>query len=232
MNDRQQKLLNIIISHYTKTAQPVGSKITSKISGLDLSSATIRNEMANLESAGYIFQPHTSAGRVPTEKGYQFYVANFLKAEGVDKKQRKQLAKAVRPFKQYQPDILKEVAKTVAEISENAAFVGFSEDNFYYTGLSNLFSQPEFGSHDLVLNLSDVIDHFDQVISKIFSNVGNDVKIFIGDQNPFSRNCGAVLTRYRVKNNDGIVGILGPLRMDYQNNFNLIRHVKDLINNF
>ena len=83
MNERRQNLLDIIITHYTKTAQPVGSKLIAEISDFDLSPATIRNDMAELEAGGYIFQPHTSACRGPTEKGYQFYACNFLKDLGL-----------------------------------------------------------------------------------------------------------------------------------------------------
>ena len=74
LNERKQKILKAIIKTYMETGEPVGSRTLSKYTDLNLSSATIRNEMADLEDLGYIFQPHTSAGRIPSDKGYRLYV--------------------------------------------------------------------------------------------------------------------------------------------------------------
>lgn len=79
LSERQEKILNAVIRNYLETGEPVGSRTISKYTDLNLSSATIRNEMSDLEEMGYIIQPHTSAGRIPTDKGYRFYVDNILK---------------------------------------------------------------------------------------------------------------------------------------------------------
>ena len=79
LDERKTKILNAIIQTYLQTGEPVGSRTISKYSDLNLSSATIRNEMSDLEELGYIIQPHTSAGRVPYDKGYRFYVDNLKK---------------------------------------------------------------------------------------------------------------------------------------------------------
>src|SRR3989344_4951089 len=163
MNQRQQNLFKIITTSYIKTAQPVSSKLITEAGDFDLSSATIRNEMAELEKHGYIYHPHTSAGRVPTEKGYQFYVDNFLVDNGLSKKHSYSLSQSLKDFKGFEPAAVKELAKQVAEISDGAVFIAFSNNDFYYTGISNVFSQPEFLEQRLVYNLSQVIDHLDQV---------------------------------------------------------------------
>ena len=74
LNERKTKILHAIIKNYLETGEPVGSRTISKYTDLNLSSATIRNEMADLEELGYIMQPHTSAGRIPSDKGYRWYV--------------------------------------------------------------------------------------------------------------------------------------------------------------
>src|SRR6478736_626526 len=79
MTERQRQILNAIVEQYAEVASPVGSLLLAKL--FDVSSATIRNEMAELERLGYIAQPHTSAGRIPTDKGYRFYVNNITVAE-------------------------------------------------------------------------------------------------------------------------------------------------------
>ncbi len=232
MNQRKQELLKVIISQYIKNAQPVGSKLISSAGGFNLSPATIRNEMSELEKEGYIFHPHTSAGRVPTEKGYEFFVANFLSNIELGKKERKILKESVDFFDELEPKVIKSLAKGMAEFSNGAVFVAFSDSDFYYTGLSNLFSQPEFEKHQLVYDLSRIIDHLDQVISKIFSHTNKEIKVYIGKKNPFGQDCSSIITKYESKNNNGMLGILGPIRMDYQNNFSLIKYSQQIINNF
>ena len=79
LDERKEKILKAIIQTYLETGEPVGSRTISKYSDLQLSSATIRNEMSDLEELGYIIQPHTSAGRIPSDKGYRFYVDQLMK---------------------------------------------------------------------------------------------------------------------------------------------------------
>ncbi len=230
MNQRKQDLLKNITWQYIKTAQPVSSKLITEAGDFDLSSATIRNEMAELEEEGYIFHPHTSAGRVPTEKGYQFYVDNFLKIDSANKRQQDGLSKSLGS-KKFESLAIKNLARTVAEMSSGAVFAAFTPNDFYYTGLSNLFGQPEFTRHQLVYDLSRVIDHFDQVIGKIFSILHQEVTVAVGGKNPFGRDCSSVVAKYQNQGQEGLIGILGPMRMDYQNNFNLIKYSQELINN-
>ena len=78
LEGRKLKILQAIIRNYLDTGEPVGSRTISKYTDLNLSPATIRNEMADLEELGYIFQPHTSAGRIPSDKGYRFYVDTMM----------------------------------------------------------------------------------------------------------------------------------------------------------
>ena len=171
MNERQQNLLKIITAQYIKTAQPVSSKFISEGGKVRFSPATIRNEMAESETEGYIFHPHTSAGRIPTERGYQFFVENFIKDLSLSKKEQFFLDKLINSFRQFEPRVAKELAKGMAEFSNGAVFVAFTDRDFFYTGLSNLFAQPEFEQHQLVYNLSQVIDHLDAVINRIFNTI-------------------------------------------------------------
>ena len=87
LNERKEKILDAIIRNYLDTGEPVGSRTISKNSDLNLSSATIRNEMSDLEEDGFIIQPHTSSGRIPTDKGYRFYVDHMLKQ--IDEREKK-----------------------------------------------------------------------------------------------------------------------------------------------
>ncbi|MFA6322642.1 MAG: hypothetical protein WCX71_04165 [Candidatus Buchananbacteria bacterium] len=230
MNERQKSLLKTIVSQYIKTAEPISSKLIAEAGRFDLSSATIRNEMAELEDQGYIFHPHTSAGRMPTEKGYKFYIENFLLESKLAKKDQEVIEKTLKYFSGTEIQVLKDLARQISELCHNAVFIAFSDRDFYYTGLSNLFSQPEFFEHQLIHHITKVIDHLDEVMGQIYQEIDQEVKISIGSENPFARDCSSVIARYQNKNNTGLLGIIGPTRMDYQNNFSLIKCSQELIN--
>jgi len=227
MKERQVKLLNLIIDQHIKTAAPVGSKLLS--SSEKLSSATIRNEMAELEKQGLIYQPHTSAGRVPTEKGYQFYVDNFIQKKEINSNWLKTFNQALKETIN-QDQVIKSLAKTVAEFADQTVIVAFNENNIYYTGLTNLFKKPEFNQQNTICSVSEIIDHLDEKVSKMFNQI-KKVQILIGTNNPFGDDCSSVIGKYQLKNkSEGLFIILGPKRMDYQQNLSLVEYIRDSFN--
>ncbi|MDD5043214.1 MAG: hypothetical protein PHD51_00920 [Patescibacteria group bacterium] len=230
ITNRQKTLLNLIIDEYVRTAEPVGSKSLASRSKLNFSPATLRNEMAGLEKDGYIHQPHTSAGRVPTEKGFNFYIKNFLREIDLTKEEKKTVEKILHETGRPHSELLKAMAKALAELSGTAVIVGFEPRNFYYTGIANLFSQPEFRDYNLVCDISLVIDQLDEGFDKIFKEI-DDIHIFLGKENPFAENCGSVLAKYNLDDTEGVLGILGPMRMNYSANYSLLKYTRELINN-
>ncbi len=120
LNERKTKILQAVIKNYLETGEPVGSRTISKYSDLNLSSATIRNEMADLEELGYIMQPHTSAGRIPSDKGYRFYVDQLMveKNEEVSQLKEKMLEKADK-----MDQMLKQAAQVLAKNTNYATMV-------------------------------------------------------------------------------------------------------------
>lgn len=209
----------------------MASKVVVDKYKFPLSSATIRNEMAALESEGYVVQPHTSAGRIPTEKGWKYYIENFLKDAPLSNEVKSNLAETFKQQGVSPENLVKNLAKGLASISQEAIFVGLGRDNFFYTGLSNLFRQPEFQKLDLVCHLSEVVDHLDEVVSRMFDEVveSKQEKIMIGKENPFDPECSAIVSCYQASGEKaGVFGILGPLRMNYALNISLIKYVKQL----
>ncbi|MBR2736457.1 MAG: heat-inducible transcription repressor HrcA, partial [Firmicutes bacterium] len=120
MDDRKVKILNSIIQTYLETGEPVGSRTISRFTDLNLSSATIRNEMSDLEEMGYIFQPHTSAGRIPTDKGYRFYVDNMLQSKSEDViRQNEMMVEKVDKLEQ----VLKQIVRMLAANTNYASLI-------------------------------------------------------------------------------------------------------------
>jgi len=226
MSERKELILNTIIEEHIKTGAPVGSSVLVKKYNLDVSSATVRNEMAILEDEGFIVQPHTSAGRVPTEKAYKFFVSKIkndkIKNQGLDPEIDCVKAKDEVGFKK--------TAKELSQITGSAVFWAFHRHNIYYTGISNLFQQPEFSQIELVYDISSIIDKIDEIINNIFDQYDIGVHTLIGSENPFGNFISTVLAKYKSGDNVGMFGIVGPVRMDYQKNIILVHNINTYLN--
>jgi heat-inducible transcriptional repressor len=225
ISERKKFLLETIIKEYVKTAQPVSSGVIVDKYKLDISPATVRNEMMELEEEGYIRQPHTSAGRIPTEMAYELFLADWLSDKGrraLKEAEQKALAQSFK----HDELAYKQTAKTIAELSGSAVFWAFHKNDLYYTGLANLFSQPEFKQLDIVCDVSVIIDRLEEIIDEVFENLSENEQVLIGSKNPFGNFLSTVLVKYKNNNQSGVFGILGPVRMDYSHNLALVEFIK------
>ena len=228
MESRKNNLFKIIVEEYIESANPVGSSLVVEKYLPELSSATIRNDMAELEEDGLIFQPHTSAGRIPTVSGYRYYIDNFVGEGKISEKDRKRLEQLAQELSADETGI-KALAKALAEISDSTILIGFAASNVYYTGISNLFKQPEFYEQQLVFSMSEIIDHLDEVMGKIFHRIEAEAEILLGRDNPFGEMSSAILAKYGREGSRGLIGILGPNRMDYKRNLGLLKFAQEII---
>lgn len=139
LDDRKVKILQAVIRNYLETGEPVGSRTISKYTDLNLSSATIRNEMSDLEELGYIIQPHTSAGRIPTDKGYRFYVDNLMEER-------------VQEIENMKVDLEKKVDKVETLLQYVAKFLAVN------TNYASMVTKPSFVPHKKVklIQISEV----------------------------------------------------------------------------
>jgi len=228
LEPRQEAILKCIVDEYIRHAEPVGSRLVAEAYG-QVSPATIRNDMAALEDAGYIAQPHTSAGRVPTEKAYKFYVDNFLNKEKELSEREKKVLEEIKSPQGADRERIKNFARKISELSRQGVMVTFSECDNYYTGLSNIFSQPEFDKKDLVVNLSSVIDHLDRQVVDLEKRAEIEPRVLVGSQNPLGCDCSLIVFKYQLGEYKGIIALLGPMRMDYQRNYSLIKESVKLL---
>lgn len=234
LTTRQKTLLSSIVEEYVLTAKPVGSKLLAEHNDLGVSPATIRNDMKDLEDLGFITHPHTSAGRIPTEIGYRYYVQNFV---NTNQQLTKSLATEINDLiatanTAHNSELtLKYIAKGLAELSSEAILVRLRDQNFYYTGISNIFAKPEFRDIDMMYALSELVDQFDEAMQQL--QLENSIDILIGSDNPMSTLCSAVVTQtYSVNTQEPtIIAIFGPMRMNYQRNYQLLQHTTQLLTN-
>lgn len=223
MTTRQQSILNAIVEQYAEVASPVGSSLLAKLFGV--SSATIRAEMAELERGGFIAQPHTSAGRVPTDKGYRYYV-NAVAAEtpaefSTDRRAQKALAARVKVGGVPERTI-RNTVDTLVELTHNLGLATIG-NQLYMSGLSNLFGQPEFIDGSQVRQVAQLLDNLEPWLREAAPN--EPLSVYIGGENPIGRSAGCtlIISRFRSPFSDrSYIGTLGPTRQSYRDVMTLV----------
>jgi len=228
LNERQAYILMAVVDEYIRTAEPVSSKTITQDYDLGVSSATVRNDMVVLEESGLLRQPHTSSGRVPTEEGYRFYLTVMKRPKKV-LSIRKPLQQLAIEQKGAQ-DLARDVAAALVKLSGETAFARVGDDWSHYTGISKLFEKPDFGDVETLRNLSGIIDRFDDVMNDMFKEIDRDMHVWIGQENPFGEKMSTIMVKYELPNGmTGMLGLVGPLRMQYKQNMKLLREARKLL---
>ncbi len=234
MNDRQREVLAAIIELYTKTAEPVGSEALLERHHFPVSSATLRNDMLALEEAGYLYQPHTSAGRIPTDAGYRFYVEEMMGEKPLSKRDQAKLQEEFLKLQAKHTRTVRTTAKLLSALSGNLAVSGLVDKNEMYDfGMKSLLGKPEFQEMDELARVVETLDTLDEKIDSLMQGIPDgETRIFIGEENPVTgiENCAMVVSPYRNSEGErGILAIIGPKRMEYAKNKSLIEHMKKLL---
>ncbi|MFH0857176.1 MAG: hypothetical protein V1848_00305 [Candidatus Magasanikbacteria bacterium] len=221
LTERQKQLLGLVMDQYIHTAEPVGSVMLVEKSNLGISGATVRNELRVLEELAYLTHPHTSAGRIPTEKGYILYREEFIQDEPVEKQVVEELeilAHAEVDEKQKK----KLFAKFLAEATHLAVIMVQEKNSLYYTGITNLLAQPEFKEYQNTLSVSALFDGCEDCLEEMYE-LAEEKSILIGSENPLSSICTTLVCPIA---NDGILMLIGPMRMNYNKNKAILEAVK------
>lgn len=226
MTERQAKILATIIEQYAEVASPVGSVMLAKLFGV--SSATIRSEMARLEEMGMITQPHTSAGRIPTDLGYRFYVNAITEAQTNEPPKLDRGAKAIDARVSTHGDradrAIRSAVDSLVELTHNLGLATIG-DELYLSGIGNLFSQPEFMSGTHAQSVARLLDNLEPWLREAAPN--EPLNVYIGSENPIGKTSGAslIISRFRSPYSDrSYIGVLGPTRQSYGRVMRLVRH--------
>lgn len=244
ITERQVEILNKIIQDYIDFAQPISSEFLEKKHNFGISPATIRIEMQKLTDLNFLYQPHTSAGRIPTDKAYRFYVNRLLKTGGIEKslqspsliRANKRMDEIIKNLsKESKEEFLKfsqEITKFLAFFSSNFVLSYLcDEEIFWKEGWQEIFEEPEFQNANSVKNFFETIEEFEKDIED-FIPENSQTQIYIGGENqiPQAKEFSIISARYCFPNKEeGILSILGPKRMTYARNIGIMNSLKKLL---
>jgi transcriptional regulator of heat shock response len=221
LTERQERILALVVHDYVETAQPVGSMVLVRRHGLPVSSATVRNELAMLEDLGYLQQPYTSAGRVPTVVGYRYFVEHLMLRAELSESERRTIRHQFHQAGHDPERWLRLSAAVMAKRSGLAALVtGTGPDAVprYHAGLTQILYQPEFADSDRLCSVVELLEHGHGLESIIDRLPQRGVQIIIGGEPPLKHVAflTLVLARFGPDDSQGVLGVVGPTRMAYE----------------
>lgn len=227
ITERQEKLLNVIVKEYINSAEPVSSQMLEKKHDFDISPATIRIEMQKLTDKGFLSQPHTSAGRVPTDKGYRFFVDKLLGEKSKNLKIEDWFAEDMEDSFKFIQSLTKHIAETTKALT-----LSYSEKEnlFWKEGWEDVLKEPEFEERDCLLDFTNFLKNFENHIEELKTD--SDINVCIGKENalPKAKDFTVISSRYHLPDGGkGIISILGPKRMEYDKNISLINSLIKLL---
>jgi transcriptional regulator of heat shock response len=230
IDERKQKVLQIIVEDYVDSAEPIGSKAVTEKHCLEASPATIRFDMADLEKKGFIKKPHTSAGRIPSDKGYRFFIDQIMKIEGLAKKDVELIK--TRLEKADSENLLETIGGMLSDISGSSSVVITSDkhSNIYVCGISRMLRQPEFNLSEQICDVIETLEQHSSIYRVLneYIEESSGLSIHVGLENRHKalKKCSVAATPFKER---GIISIVGPTRMDYKKVSAVLRHFADYL---
>ncbi len=232
-NSRRKSILSSAINRYIKNAVPVASDDIAE--EFDLSPATIRNIFSELDKSGYLKHPYTSGGRVPTDKGYRYYVDFLIQQMELIDEEKQSIFKDCKRKMRRLDDALENTSEVISEITHYAGIVSFLEwqDKIFYKGISRIIDQPEFRDADKIRLLVRLIEDKKRLLDIINRDFSGKVKVYIGSELGFPEmeNCSLVVSGFKLKNQpSGRLAVLGPMRMEYNHIIPTMEYISEVLN--
>lgn len=219
LDNRKERILQAIVDYYVNRAEPIASKIIADVYGLDLSSATIRNEMAEMEEMGLIEKPHTSAGRIPSDLGYRYYVDSLMEDFVSDE----EVEYVKRLLEESEKDILQKISMALSGVTHYTT-ITFDDDGIVLYGRNNVFDFPEFNDVKSLRKFMYLLEEEDMIRDFFHDTHDSDITVTIGNENRFEqmRDYSLVTFSYH---DLGDIAIIGPKRMDYSKVIGYIKYL-------
>ena len=235
IRSRRDRILSITVEHYVKTITPVSSSLIVREFPLDLSSATIRNILSELEEEGFLTHPHTSAGRVPTQKGYRYYVDYLMHQIKLLEGEKQRIKEEYEKENKELERLLEKTSQVISEITHYTSIVSVDgwDQKLFCRGMDLIVDYADY-HRDLnqIKHILHALDAKEELLRIINKNLASKVKILIGAEIDHSHmdHCSLVVSQYKARRGlSGRIAVLGPTRMDYEHVVSTLDYISDLI---
>ena len=232
LDERRLRILKSVIDEYIATALPVGSNTLEKKYNLGVSPATIRNEMVQLTKDGFLKKVHSSSGRVPTPMALKYYVSNLMKEQQLSLAEEVAVKEKVWDHRHELDKLLRDMTRELAQRTKELAVATTDQGDIYTSGMANILEAPEFFDIDLtkaLLSYLDEVDFWRNLLNR--PAAGEPIEFLLGSDlgNDLFEPCGFIYRHFEAGPRKGVIGVVGPARVNYNRVFPTIRYFGELI---
>jgi heat-inducible transcriptional repressor len=232
LSERQAQLLKAIVEEYIETSEPVGSQNLVQKYNLSVSPATVRNEMAALTTKGYLAQPHTSAGRAPSNIGWRYYLQYLMENKELPILQEVALKQRLWQERFEFNKLLRSAALALSDVTTGLGIASTFEGHLFYAGAGNLLSNIEFYDIEVMKAVLNLLDHDEKFLHLVEKVAGDrETHVFLGEDLgiPGLANCSLVFAHFNTGKHRGTAAIIGPARMRYNQVIPTVKQVSSLL---
>lgn len=233
LSARQTRILKTIIDEYIETASPVASLSLERKYNLGVSPATIRNEMVALTKLGFLKQPHTSAGRVPTPKAMKFYINQLMEERALSVTEEVRAKENVWDYRNDFDELMSEATRSLAKKVGALAVSATEDGTAWFYGHSNLFDSPEFFDFQVCKSLFSALEEKRRLQELLFERLPglSPIEVLFGEELEweFLDPIGIVASHFELGNTKGVIGVIGPFRLNYPSIIPTVRYFGNLI---
>ncbi len=232
--ERKDTILEIVVDQYIQTVTPVSSGFIAQEFHLDLSPATIRNILVDLEEEGYLMHPHTSAGRMPTEQGYRYYVDNLMHEINLLEEEKERIRQEYYKEVKDLETLLDQASQVLSDVTQYTTIISVDGwgSKIFCRGTSHVISYPDINDLSKIKSIIRTLEEKERIVEVINRNIEERVKIFIGQESACEEmdHCSLVISRYQVPQGlSGRIAVLGPTCMNYERVVSALDYFSDLM---
>ena len=232
---RKDRILSVTINHYIRTVAPVSSETIVKESRLDVSSATVRNILAELEKEGYLTHPHTSAGRIPTQYGYRYYVDHLMNEIQLLEDEKNRIKEEYVKESSELENLLEKTSEVLTDATHYTSIISVDGwgNRLFLRGTSLILQHPDYQKDiDKIHTILKTLEEKERMLEVLNRALRHKVDIYIGQEiacKPIN-SCSLVITGYKTRQGvSGRMAVLGPTRMNYERVVSTFEYLTELM---
>ncbi|MBF0570918.1 MAG: hypothetical protein HQL12_03500 [Candidatus Omnitrophica bacterium] len=231
---RKDRILAIVISRYIKTVSPVGSQYITEEHDLDVSPATVRNILADLEEEGYLSHPHTSAGRMPTERGYRYYVDHLMDEIQLLEEEKRRISQEYKRHARQLEDLMEKTSQVISDLTHYTSIVSLDDDNEHKIickGTSYVVGYPDNTDILKIQAILKLLEEKERLMELINRTLEEKIKIYIGHEMALKdmESCSLAISRFEKNGVKGRIAVLGPTRMQYDRVVSTLEYISQML---
>ncbi|MDE2027224.1 MAG: hypothetical protein KGK03_09645 [Candidatus Omnitrophica bacterium] len=234
IQQRKDRILAIVVDRYVKTISPVGSQYITDEYNLEVSPATVRNILAELEEEGYLTHPHTSAGRMPTQRGYRYYVDHLMNEIQLLEEEKHQIAQECRHHTRQLEDLMEKTSQVISDLTHYTSIVSLDDGQgrkIICKGTSYVVGYPDSADILKIQAILRLLEEKERLMALIDRTLEKKIEIYIGHEMALKdmESCSLAVSHFEKDGQKGRIAVLGPTRMQYDRVVSTLEYISRVL---